>query len=74
VELDDVFGMCREKARHGDLWRYFTVEELLWYAEIKVKRARLFWMKQGNTEKMLDDAMDAVNIVAMAVMRNAEDV
>ena len=63
---------CEEKMRHGDLWKDFSVEELMDYARIKAKRALIFH-KRKHMLKFDDDVKDAINILICALLREDLD-
>jgi len=58
-----------EKVRYGNLFDEFTAEELAWYAQIKSKRGRILRDKGFDTEKVVDDLLDAANLCFMAAKR-----
>lgn len=52
-----------EKSSYGDLWKKFSLDELLYYAVIKSKRAFLVPARS----KKIDDILDAINLLVFAL-------
>ena len=68
MTYDEVVELCKEKCRYGDLWRRFTFEELLSYSAIKAKRALILFQTEQK-DYGVDDAMDSINIMVMALQK-----
>jgi len=56
-----------KKSPYGDIWQEFTLEELLAYALVKVKRAR--WIDIDFLDKKYDDIYDGINILLFCLMK-----
>lgn len=60
-----------KKSPYGDIWKEFTLEELLSYALVKVKRAKFIDI-QAYPVKKYDDVYDAINILLFSLMKMDE--
>lgn len=69
---DEVIEKCKEKIRYGDLWKDFTVEELILYGFIKAKRGKILYGR-GMIDYAIDDLFDAINILIMGVQKIGEE-
>ena len=73
MTIEDLYAKCLEKMRYGDLWKEFTVEELMEYARIKLKRGNIL-RKRNQLDKFEDDVLDAANIALCAILKQSEEV
>lgn len=71
MQYDEIIDECKKKARYGDLWRDFTVEELEWYTLVKMKRGKILY-ERGQVESGIDDMMDAINIAIFSIQKIQE--
>ena len=66
--VEQLFAQCLVKMRYGNLWPYFTFDELIDYARIKAHRGQILYNK-GMIDKAEDDILDSVNILFCSVLK-----
>lgn len=72
MTYDDVIEKCKQKCRYGDLWKEFTVDELMFYSYIKGKRGKILY-NRGMVDFAEDDFLDSINIGVMALQKKEYD-
>lgn len=77
AKLALLYGELEKKMRYGDLWKEFTLEELVAYAVIKAKRALAIYHSdlsaEFKLEKIKDDLLDSSNISLLAYMKYEDE-